>query len=57
MLTAFYHPGYAAPIGEHIMPIQKFGLIAEGLAGFPDVRLVEPQPVSISEILRVHSPE
>ena len=57
MLTAFYHPGYAAPIGEHIMPIRKFGLIAEGLAGLSDVRLVEPQPVSVSEILRVHSPE
>ena len=57
MLTTFYHPRYAAPIGEHIMPIRKFGLIAEALAGAGDVRLVEPEPVGLADLQRVHTPE
>src|SRR5436190_888042 len=32
MITAFYHPDFAAPIGDHIMPIRKFGLVADGCA-------------------------
>jgi acetoin utilization deacetylase AcuC-like enzyme len=54
-LTTFYHPRYAAPIGEHIMPIRKFGLVAEGLAGAGDIRLVEPSPVGMDELRRVHT--
>ena len=57
MLTAFYHPGYAAPIGRHIMPIEKFALVAEGLREAADVRLVEPQPVTEEDLRRVHSAE
>jgi len=57
MITAFYHPGYAAPIGQHIMPIGKFALVAEGLRDGTDVRLVEPEPVGEVDILRVHTPE
>ena len=30
MITTYCHPGYAAPLGEHIMPIRKFGLVADG---------------------------
>ena len=31
-IAAYYHPGYAAPIGEgHVMPITKFSLVADGL--------------------------
>lgn len=56
MLTTYYHPGYAAPLGEHLMPIRKFGLVAEGLRHAPDVRLVEPPPVSEADLLRVHAP-
>jgi acetoin utilization deacetylase AcuC-like enzyme len=56
MLTAFYHPGYAAPIGSHIMPIRKFGLVAEGLGDAPDVQLATPQPVSEGDLRRVHTP-
>jgi acetoin utilization deacetylase AcuC-like enzyme len=56
-LTAFYHPRYAAPIGEHIMPIRKFGLVADGLRGAGDVRLVEPEPVGLADISRVHTAE
>lgn len=57
MLTAFFHPGYAAPIGDHVMPIRKFGLVADGLRDAPDVRLVEPAPVTEEDLLRVHTPE
>jgi len=55
MLTAFYHPGYAAPIGDHMMPMHKFALVAEGLRAAPDVRLVEPAPVTEEDLLRVHT--
>ena len=57
MLTVFFHPGYAAPIGSHIMPIRKFGLVADGLRGAKDIRLVEPQPLTEADLRRVHTPE
>jgi acetoin utilization deacetylase AcuC-like enzyme len=58
MITAFYHPGFAAPIGErHIMPIRKFALVAEGLKSNANVRLVEPKPVTEEDLRRVHTPE
>ncbi len=57
MLTAFYHPGYAAPIGAHIMPIRKFGLVADGLRTAADVRLVGPSPVTLEDLRRVHAAE
>ncbi len=57
MLTAFYHPGYAAPLGDHIMPIQKFALVADAVRAMPDVQLAEPAPVTEADLLRVHTPE
>ncbi len=57
MLTAFYHPGYAAPLGRHIMPIRKFALVADALRGASDVELIEPAPVAHEELGRVHTPE
>ena len=57
MLTAFYHPGYAAPLGEHIMPIQKFALVADAVREMPDVQLAEPAPVTDADLLRVHTAE
>ncbi len=57
MLTTFFHPGYAAPIGQHIMPIRKFGLVAEGLRNATDVKLVRPAPVTEEDLRRVHTPE
>ena len=56
-LRAYYHPGYVAPIGNHIMPMHKFGLVADGLAEFPGVQLVKPEPVTEEDLLRVHTPE
>ena len=57
MITAFYHPGFAAPIGDHIMPMRKFALVAEGLKAFPGVQLAEPALATEEELLRVHTPE
>ncbi len=57
MLTAFHHPDFAAPIGEHIMPMRKFALVAAEVAKMPDVMLAEPQPASEADLLRVHTRE
>jgi len=54
-ITAYYHPGYAAPIGDHVMPINKFALVAEGLRYDPGVRLAEPAPLAEADLLRVHT--
>jgi acetoin utilization deacetylase AcuC-like enzyme len=54
-ITVYYHPGYAAPIGKHVMPISKFGLVAEGLRHERGVRLVEPGPLAEADLLRVHT--
>jgi acetoin utilization deacetylase AcuC-like enzyme len=54
-LTAYYHRGYAAPIGQHVMPIRKFGMVAEALRGAKDISLVEPSPISDGDLLRVHT--
>ena len=55
MITAYYHPGYAAPIGKHVMPITKFSMVADGLRSEPRVRLEEPAPVAEDDLLRVHT--
>ena len=54
-ITAYYHPGYAAPLGVHIMPIDKFALVAEALRDEPRVRLVAPDPLGEADLLRVHT--
>lgn len=56
-IKAFYHPGYASPIGEHVMPIRKFALVADGLRANPRVELTEPSPVTEEDVLRVHARE
>lgn len=55
MLTVFHHPGCAAPIGDHIMPIRKFALVADAVCGMPGVRVVEPVPATDTDLLRVHT--
>ena len=57
MITAFYHPGYAAPIGNHVMPITKFSMVADGLRDRAGIRLEEPPPVTEADLLRVHTRE
>lgn len=56
-LTIFYDPGFAAPIGKHIMPIRKFGLVAEALRDIPGMTLSAPPPLTAEDLLRVHTAE
>jgi len=56
MITTYYDPGYAAPIGDaHVMPITKFSLVADGLRDAPGVRLEAPAPLGEADLLRVHT--
>ncbi len=56
MIPVYYHPGYAAPIGDdHRMPIRKFGLVAEILKQDPAAEFFTPEPVSLEALERVHS--
>jgi len=56
-IDVFYSDGYAAPIGPHIMPIRKFGLVAAELRNDPRARLIEPVAATVEDLLRVHTPE
>ena len=56
-LIAYYHEGFAAPLGDHIMPIRKFALVAEEVRKLPGVTLREPAPVTQGDLLRVHTLE
>jgi acetoin utilization deacetylase AcuC-like enzyme len=57
IITTYYSPGYATPLGDHVMPITKFSLVADGLRDNPRVRLEEPASLSEAELLRVHTPD
>jgi acetoin utilization deacetylase AcuC-like enzyme len=56
-IPVYYHPGFAAPIGEgHMMPIRKFALVAEGLRDDPAAEFFEPAAATETDLLRVHTP-
>jgi acetoin utilization deacetylase AcuC-like enzyme len=55
MIEAFHHPGQAAPIGDHTMPMEKFQLVADRVAQMEGVRLLRPEPVIRTDLLRVHT--
>jgi len=55
VITAYHHPDFAVPIGDHVMPMRKFQLVANGLAGRPGVRVEAPAPVAAEDLLRVHT--
>jgi acetoin utilization deacetylase AcuC-like enzyme len=54
-VTAYYHPETVVPLGDHIMPINKFALVAAGLRDEPGVLLEEPLPLTDTDLLRVHT--
>jgi acetoin utilization deacetylase AcuC-like enzyme len=56
LITAYHHPGFAAPIGNHVMPMRKFQLVADGLVGRQGVRVEAPAPIAREALLRVHTP-
>jgi acetoin utilization deacetylase AcuC-like enzyme len=55
VITAFHHPGFAAPIGDHVMPMRKFQLVADAVADRAGVRVAEPAPIALDDLLRVHT--
>lgn len=56
MIPIWHSPRYFADLGSHIMPIRKFALVREALekSDLP-IQLLEPEPVSDQDLLRVHS--
>ena len=55
-MKIFHHAGFAAPLGDHIMPISKFALVAERIREvLPEVEIARPDPVSEADLARVHS--
>lgn len=57
-LRVFHSPRYEADIGDHVMPIRKFGLVRRAIeeSGLPG-RVLEPEPATDEDLLRVHTPE
>jgi acetoin utilization deacetylase AcuC-like enzyme len=55
VITAYHDPGFAAPIGDHVMPMRKFQLVADALAGRAGVRVEAPAPIAVDALLRVHT--
>ncbi len=54
-LRIFHDPGFEAPIGEHIMPIRKFRLVADALRNDPRIEIAAPAPIDDADLRRVHS--
>ncbi len=57
MIRTFYHPDFAAPIGQHIMPMRKFSLVAQELSSHPHVEILSPRQIEIDDLLEVHTAE
>jgi acetoin utilization deacetylase AcuC-like enzyme len=55
VITAYHHPDFAAPIGDHVMPMRKFQRLADALAAWPSVRVQAPVPVAPEDLRRVHT--
>ncbi len=54
MITAYHHPGYAADIGQHVMPMRKFQLVADAVRQLDFAQLLKPDPITETDLLRVH---
>jgi acetoin utilization deacetylase AcuC-like enzyme len=55
VITAFHDPGFAAPIGDHVMPMRKFQLVADAVRDRAGVHVEAPAPIAIGDLLRVHT--
>ncbi len=58
MIRTFFSDGFAAEIGDHVMPMKKFGLVRDRILarGLP-AQLAAPPPATDEDLLRVHTPE
>jgi acetoin utilization deacetylase AcuC-like enzyme len=58
VIQTFFSDGFAADIGEHVMPMRKFALVKEAiLARSLPARILAPSPATDEQILRVHTPD
>lgn len=57
MLTVFHHPNFAADIGQHVMPMRKFQLVADAIRGASDIRIIAPDPLTEVQVRPVHDRE
>jgi len=55
MITAYHHPDFAAPIGDHVMPMRKFQLVADAVRTAGLARVEAPAPIGEDDLLRVHT--
>jgi acetoin utilization deacetylase AcuC-like enzyme len=55
VITAYHDPGFAAPIGNHVMPMRKFQALADRLRDRTNVRIEAPAPISRADLALVHS--
>ncbi len=53
-ITVYHSPDFAIPLGDHIMPIRKFQLVADAIRDWDFVTIVSPPLVSEEDVLRVH---
>lgn len=56
MISACHDPGFAAPIGKHIMPMRKFSLVASEIGNRGWADLIRPDPLDPEALLLVHDP-
>jgi acetoin utilization deacetylase AcuC-like enzyme len=57
-IRVYHSPRYEADIGDHVMPMRKFGMVRRAIEaeGLP-IDIIEPAPVADVDLLRVHTPE
>jgi acetoin utilization deacetylase AcuC-like enzyme len=55
MITAFHHPGFAAPLGDHVMPMRKFQSVADALVAGGLARVEAPAPIDEAALAAVHT--
>ncbi len=59
-MQAFTSARYTPPMGNHSYPMDKYRLVPERLLAegiLTPEEIVEPQPIALEDILRVHTPE
>ena len=57
-MLAFTSARYTVPLGNHSYPMEKYRLVPERLLAdgvLTDDELVEPEPISLDDVLRVHT--
>jgi len=55
MITAYHHAGFAAPLGDHVMPMGKFQLVADAVEAAGLARVEAPAPIAAGDLRRVHT--